>query len=90
MSNIGPNGFRIHLGDGRETTAACGYTCAYFSLHCTQEEGDSAENVRRPFDRERDLQLPQNVITPAKRQALMKDSAAALKNKFSHGSQRFL
>jgi hypothetical protein len=54
------------------------------------EEKDASENMRRPFDRERDLQLPQNIVTPAKRQALMKDSASSLKSKFAHGSQRFL
>ena len=55
-----------------------------------QEETDESKNTRRPFDRQIDLQLPQNIVTPAKRQALMKDSASSLKKKFSHGSQRFL
>lgn len=55
-----------------------------------QEEKDGSQNSRRPFDREVDLKLPQNIITPAKRQALMKDSATSLKSKFSHGTQRFL
>ena len=57
---------------------------------CPQEEQEDTKGVRRPFDREVDLKLPQNRVTPAKRQTLMKDSASALKNKFSHGSQRFL
>lgn len=55
-----------------------------------QEEKDESKSLRRPFDREVDLKLPQNIITPAKRQALMKDSATSLKKKFSHGTQRFL
>jgi hypothetical protein len=54
------------------------------------EQNEESKGLRRPFDREVDLKPPQSIVTPAKRQALMKDSASSLKNKFSHGSQRFL
>ena len=55
-----------------------------------QEQDEESKDIRRPFDREVDLKLPQNIVTSAKRKALMKDSASSLKNKFSHGSQQFL
>ena len=67
------------------------YLCAVINWYSQllQEENDETK-TRRPFDREVDLQLPKNIIAPAKRQALMKDSATSLKSKFSHGTRHFL
>jgi ribosomal protein S15P/S13E len=54
------------------------------------ENADDGVNERKPFNRETDLQLPQNVITNAKRQTLIKDSSKSLNNKFTHGKKHFL
>ena len=45
---------------------------------------------RKPFNRETDLEGPQNLVTPAKRRALMKDSKTSLENKFHRGARSFL
>ena len=45
---------------------------------------------RKPFNRETDLEGPQNLVTPAKRRALMKDSKTSLENKFQRGARSFL
>ena len=45
---------------------------------------------RRPFDRERDLEAPRSIVTPAKRMALAKDSKFSLDTKFQRGSRSFL
>jgi len=55
-----------------------------------QEEQSAGERERRPFNRETDLELPTNIVTPAKRRALMKDSARSLESKFTHGTKSFL
>ena len=66
-----------------------GYNVMVF-LITIQEERNAGETERRPFNRETDLDLPKNLVTPAKRQALMKDSAKSLASKFTHGKQSFL
>ena len=53
------------------------------------QEGPGVKE-RRPFDRERDLEIPRNLITPSKRQALAKSSAKSLESKFTHGRQSFM
>ena len=53
-----------------------------------KEKGGVVE--RRPFNRETDLEAPRNLVTPAKRKALMKDSQHALSSKFQRGSKSFL
>lgn len=55
-----------------------------------QEEQSAGERERRPFNRETDLELPTNIVTPAKRRALMKDSARSLESKFTRGTKSFL
>lgn len=65
----------------------------YFSiLPFKEQEGsfDTNKHQRRPFDRDIDLQLPQSVMTGAKRKTLIKDSASSLGSKFAHGRQHFL
>lgn len=53
-----------------------------------QEQTEVKE--RKPFNRDTDLQLPQNLITSTKRKALIKDSSKSLESKFTHGKQSFL
>lgn len=57
-------------------------------LFLSQEEPEVKE--RRPFDRERDLEIPRHLVTASKRQALAKDSAKSLDSKFTHGKQSYM
>lgn len=54
------------------------------------EERFGKEEERRPFNRETDLELPRNLMTSAKRRALVEDSVKALGSKFTHGKRSFL
>ena len=57
-----------------------------FAVHCTTQ-ADPQKEERRPFDRERDLQISR-VVPAAKRQDIMKDSSHKLHSKFTHSSQQ--
>ena len=55
-----------------------------------RDGGSGGVKERRPFDRDIDLEVRPNQVTPAKRKALMKDSKYSLDSKFTHGSSSFL
>lgn len=64
----------------------------FYVLVFQREKAEGANKVaeRRPFDREIDLEAPRNMVTPAKRRALMDESRQSLDSKFQHGAQSFL
>jgi len=63
------------------------FVAVNFQEEC-EKKGTPQE--RRPFDRERDLEAPRNLVTPAKRAALTKDSKTSLDSRFQRGSHSFL